>query len=175
MSERTLKEQTAAAAPRADWDWPRIVSLALAVAGLLVALYLAYAEILIDTSTMACPSEGGMIFGLPIDCGTVNMSQYATIGPVPVALLGVAGYLAILLLLVLENRLRFLAEHGHLLFFGLTLFGFAFSMYLTWAEVVVIGAFCSWCVASAVLMTALFLLALVRLRQELLTTGGAGP
>ncbi|GAB4448213.1 MAG: hypothetical protein Kow00120_18340 [Anaerolineae bacterium] len=167
MSERALREQTVAPATRAGWDWPRIVGLVLAAAGLLVALYLAYAELLIDTSTMACPSEGGTIFGLPIDCGTVNTSRYATVGPIPVALLGVAGYLGILLVLLLEHRLGLLVAHGRLIIFGLTLFGFAFSLYLTWAEVTQIKAFCSWCMASAAVMTALFVVALVRLGQQL--------
>ena len=175
MSERALKEHTIAPARVAGWDWSRIVSLALAAAGLLVALYLTYAELLIDTSTMACPSEGGTVLGLPIDCGTVNTSQYATVGSIPVALLGVAGYLCILLVLLLENRLGLLMEHGRLLFFGLTLFGFAFSLYLTWAEVAQIKAFCSWCMASATVMTALFVVALFRLGQQLRGLDGDEP
>jgi uncharacterized membrane protein len=45
----------------------------------------------------------------------------------------------------------------------LTLTGFAFSLYLTYLEVFVIDALCQWCLASAVVMTALFITALVRL------------
>jgi uncharacterized membrane protein len=45
----------------------------------------------------------------------------------------------------------------------LALVGFGFSMYLTWAELFRIHAICQWCVASAVIMTALMVLTLVRL------------
>jgi uncharacterized membrane protein len=116
---------------------------------------------------MICPSHGETIFGLPIDCGTVNVSKYAKVGPLPVALMGLGGYIVILGVLVLQDRLPLLKDYGHLLFFGLTLFGFAFSMYLTWAEVAVIKAFCTWCMASAALMTLLFGLSLIRFWQKM--------
>ena len=45
----------------------------------------------------------------------------------------------------------------------LTLSGFAFSVYLTYLELFVIDAICQWCVGSAVVMTALFVTATVRL------------
>ena len=45
----------------------------------------------------------------------------------------------------------------------LTLSGFAFSLYLTYLEVFVIDALCQWCLASAVVMAALFVTATVRL------------
>ena len=48
----------------------------------------------------------------------------------------------------------------------LALVGFGFSMYLTWAELFRIHAICQWCVGSAVLMTALMVLTLVRLLYE---------
>ena len=86
----------------------------------------------------------------------------------PVAVLGVAGYLVILAALALEDRLPLLTVYnGRLLLFGLTLFGFVFSAYLTWAEVVQIKTVCTWCLASAVLMTLLFALSLMRLRHML--------
>ena len=47
--------------------------------------------------------------------------------------------------------------------FLLTLIGFGFSVYLTYLELFVIDAICQWCVASAVLMTALLVTATIRL------------
>jgi uncharacterized membrane protein len=41
----------------------------------------------------------------------------------------------------------------------MTLFGTLFSIYLTFLEPFVIGATCAWCLASAVIMTALLWLA----------------
>jgi uncharacterized membrane protein len=49
--------------------------------------------------------------------------------------------------------------------FGVALVGFGFSAYLTYRELFTIHAICRWCVASAVLMTALAILTLVRLLQ----------
>ncbi|MBN1284223.1 MAG: vitamin K epoxide reductase family protein [Anaerolineae bacterium] len=162
MAEHALEGKTVAP-PR---DWLRMASVALSILGMLVAGYLSYAE-LVGTGSMVCPSHGEMLFGLPIDCGSVNLSQYAKVGPMPVALLGLGGYITILGVLVLEDRLAILEEYGHFLFFGLTLFGFAFSIYLTWVEVTQIKAFCSWCVTSAVLMTLMFIIAVVRLWRKM--------
>ena len=145
----------------------RLLSVVIAVLGLAVAGYLSYVAVTDTGQTMSCPASDQTIFGLPIDCGLVDASVYARLGPIPVAVLGFGGYLVILLVLLLETRVPLLVEYGRLAFFGLTLFGFAFSAYLTWAEVAQIRAFCTWCVVSAVLMTVLFIIALVRLRQSL--------
>ena len=65
------------------------------------------------------------------------------------ALLGVVGYALILASLALPGELG--RSAGALL----ALVGFGFSAYLTWVELFDIDAVCQWCVASAVLMTAL--------------------
>ncbi|MCZ7547140.1 MAG: vitamin K epoxide reductase family protein [Anaerolineae bacterium] len=145
----------------------RLASIVLAVLGVLAASYLSYVKLSGGSAAMACPAEGQTLLGLPIDCGLVDRSLYSMIGPMPVAVLGLGGYVVILLALLLEDRVPFLVEYGRLLLFGLTLFGFAFSLYLTWAEIAQIQAFCIWCVASAVLMTLLFILSVIRLRQSL--------
>lgn len=165
MSERAFDEGLSSGAATIR-DWLRIVSLAVAVLGLFVASYLAYVELVGGVENMSCPANEQKIFGLPIDCGNVNVSEYAKLGPLPVALMGVGGYLCILLVLALEDRVPLPMEYGRLMLFGLTLFGFAFSMYLTWAEVTQIKAFCTWCMASAALMTVLFVIAVIRLWQS---------
>jgi uncharacterized membrane protein len=146
----------------------RVVAIVLALAGVFIAGYLSYAEVLLDDAgSMACPAHDQEFLGLPIDCGNVNNSKYATLfGILPIALFGLMGYLMIFGVLVLEDRIPLLKEYGTLLFFGLTLFGFVFSMYLTWAEVVKIKAFCSWCVTQATVMTVLFIIAAVRWWRE---------
>ncbi len=166
MTERAAEQQVGFLAALTQ-DWLRLVSIALALLGLLAALYLSYVDLSGAADTMACPAEGQTLLGLPIDCGLVNRSIYAKVGPIPVAVLGVAGYVLILVVLALEDRAPFFIDNGRLALFGLTLFGFAFSAYLTWAEVTQIQAFCIWCVVSAIVMTLLFVLALIRLRQGL--------
>ncbi|HEY1275049.1 MAG TPA: vitamin K epoxide reductase family protein [Thermoleophilaceae bacterium] len=91
------------------------------------------------------------------DCVRVQSSEYAEIAGVPVALIGLFGYLAILGSLWLAPEVTALLAY----------IGLGFSAYLTWAELFRIHAICQWCVASALVMTAIAVLATVRtLRAE---------
>jgi uncharacterized membrane protein len=90
-------------------------------------------------------------------CEKVQSSDYAELAGIPVALLGLLGYLGILASLLAPE------DTGRLAAAFLALVGFGFSMYLTWAELFRIHAICQWCVASAVIMTALTVISLVRL------------
>jgi uncharacterized membrane protein len=89
-------------------------------------------------------------------CERVQNSPYAQLAGIPVALLGLVGYLAILVSLVARGELARLATAV------LALIGFAFSAYLTYLELFVIDAICQWCVASAAVMTALAAVAAAR-------------
>ncbi len=183
MTERAFGDNSGLSDAAPARDLMRIVIIVLSIIGLFVAGYLSYAEILSDPAMMTCPAHDRTVFGLEIDCGTVNLSRYAKVGPVPVALLGLLGYIVILFVVTFAYWRRFararlpslapvwdlIAEYEHMLFFGLTLFGFAFSMYLTWAEVVKIEKFCSWCMTSAVVMVLLFVIALLRLVRKMNT------
>jgi uncharacterized membrane protein len=90
-------------------------------------------------------------------CHKVQTSQYAKLAGVPVAVLGLLGYVGILAGLVVPG------EHGRMAAALLALIGFGFSMYLTYRELITIDAICQWCVASAVLMTALAVVCVWRL------------
>lgn len=123
--------------------------LTLCIAGLVVAGYLAYVEI---TQIEAyCGTEG--------DCDIVQQSEYARLfGFLPIGVLGVAGYLAILVTWLGSQRARGkLVVYAALVQLALATLGVLFSIWLTWLELFVIGAVCAWCLASAILMTALFL------------------
>ena len=128
----------------------------LALLGLLASLYmLAYAMGL----------AGAVICGIG-DCEAVQNSPYARIGPLPIAGLGVFGYLALLTLSFLGlqpssqgSRLVPLA----LLAGGIV--GVGFSAYLTYLEAFVIRAWCQWCIASAIIMVLVFLASLPELRR----------
>lgn len=112
--------------------------------GVVLAAYLTWVHF--DTSSLVC--------GLG-DCHTVQASEYATIGPVPVAILGLAMYLTVCLANVLglawPDRATPLAAAA----FGALLAGTLYAAYLTWLEVSVIRAICQWCVASALLSAVL--------------------
>ncbi|HMK08139.1 MAG TPA: vitamin K epoxide reductase family protein [Anaerolineales bacterium] len=145
---------TAAAEKPSKRDWTWMTAVVLAAIGLVDSLYLSYIKLANQTASCA-------VIG---DCATVNNSRFASIGGVPIALLGVAGYLLILVLLVFDRPGR--GEHEAIRFalFGVTLAGTLYSIYLTYLEVFVLRAMCPFCVLSALAMTGLFLISLVRLR-----------
>ncbi len=97
------------------------------------------------------------------DCWSVNTSPYSEIFGIPIAILGAAAYLALLAVLLLENRVRLLQTYGSYIFFGITLTGVIFSAYLTYLEIAVIKAICLFCVISALVMLLLFVIAILRL------------
>jgi uncharacterized membrane protein len=97
---------------------------------------------------------------------TVTNSKYAIVYGVPVAFVGVGGYLAILALLLLEPRLSILQQDGTLILFGVILLGFLFTLYLIYVELALIHALCPFCVTSQVTMTILFILSVIRLARQ---------
>ena len=132
--------------------WTDALTPVLTIIGLGVAGYLAYVE------TQAVPAACGPVG----DCNAVQASLYAKLfGVLPVGLLGVAGYAAILAAW-LRGRLRSdrLADYAPLSVLGMTVFGVLFSLYLTYLEPFVIKAVCVWCLTSAVIMTLLMLLSI---------------
>lgn len=90
-------------------------------------------------------------------CKTVAESSYSHIAGINVAVFGILGYLMLLASAFFANDV---ARFGGFL---LALGGFGYSIYLTYIELFKIEAVCQWCVASAVLMTILFLLNATRL------------
>jgi uncharacterized membrane protein len=118
----------------------RIATAVLALAGLGVAGYLTWVHYA-DLEPICAGGSGG--------CEKVQSSDYAELAGVPVALLGLIGYGAILASLLLPGDL------GRFAGAVLALAGFGFSAWLTYVELFEIDAICQWCVASAVIMTAL--------------------
>ena len=115
---------------------------ALAVIGLAISAYLAWVHY-----AGIEPVCSGIS-----DCERVQNSSYAELVGVPVAVLGVVGYAAILA--SLWARVEVTALLAYL--------AVAFSGYLTWAEVFRIDAICQWCVTSAIVTLLIAVLATVR-------------
>ena len=132
-----------------------LVSVILVMVGAIDSAYLAFLKF---TGMVAACSDIG-------DCEAVNNSKYAEIGGIPLALLGLLGYLAILVFLVLEARFPSWKEGLHLGVFGFTLAGTIYSTYLTYIEIAVLHAICPYCVVSAVVMLLLFVISIIRLRR----------
>jgi uncharacterized membrane protein len=130
----------------------RRVMIVLAVIGLGVASYLTYVHYAGFGALLCVGGHPGHS-----SCQTVQSSVWSKVAGVPVALLGLIGYVGILGSLLLPDR-----EESRLATLGLTVIGFGFSAYLTYRELFSIHAICEWCVSSAVILTLLLIGAIVR-------------
>ena len=121
-----------------------LVQVLAAVIGLLISLYLAATKL--AGGVPACLPGGG--------CETVALSEYSSIFGIPVALLGTAFSVVVLVTLLAwvrgrDRRILYAA-------YALALFGVVFVGYLTYLELFVIRAICQWCVGYAISMVVLF-------------------
>ena len=130
----------------------RIVLLVIAVLGLALASYLTYIHY--EDIKPLCTAGSS--------CIKVQSSIYSKLAGVPVALIGLLGYIAIVGSLLIPQ-----SETTRLATMSFTLVGFGFSAYLTYRELFSIHAVCEECATSAVLMTILMVLSIWRfLRGE---------
>ena len=123
----------------------------LALVGLLVATYLWLYKIGV-LGELKCGTGS---------CEYVQTSPYAEVLGVPVAFIGVVGYVVLFLVGLVGLQPKFQEDRRvTTLLAVLATAGFGFTLYLTAVELFVLHAICRWCVGSAVIMTALWLLAL---------------
>ncbi len=115
----------------------------LAVAGVIVSVL----ALRVHYSTETAPCS----INEKWDCGIVNRSPYAIIDGVPVAAIGIAGYLAIGTLALFRRRGLVLAA---------ALVGMAFALYLTHIEAKVLGVWCLYCVISQGIIAVITLLSI---------------
>ena len=132
------------------------ITIALTIIGLLVSIYMTIYKFT-NNESMCIGSSG---------CSEVNASRYSEINGIPVAVLGVIGYAAILALLFLEQRPGFIQEDGSMLFFGISLIGFLFTLYLIYLEIALIKAYCPFCLVSQAVMIVLFIISVIRLARQ---------
>jgi uncharacterized membrane protein len=114
-------------------------AVVLSVIGIGIASYLVYIHYA-DVKPICSISHG---------CEVVQKSKYAKLAGVPVALIGLVGYVAILTSLFVRS------ETGRLAGAALALIGVGFSAWLTYLEAARIHAWCQWCLGSAAVMTLL--------------------
>ena len=81
---------------------------------------------------------------------------------IPIAVFGVLGYLFIMLVVLLNNKIDFVKENSVIVIFGFSFIGVLFSAYLTYLELYVIDAICEYCVISAIVMALIFILSIFR-------------
>ncbi len=151
-----VRALTEAAPHRLSW-WIPVLSLV----GLAASGYMARVKLL--NTTAICPVG---------NCSAVQHSKYAELFGVPVAVFGFLTYVGLLALWLWAayGRGR-TAEAAPMGLFGLSLFGTAFSTYLTFLEPFVIKAVCFWCLTSAVTITLIMLLS----ARQVLPRAAPGP
>ena len=125
----------------------RAAAIGVALAGLGIATYL----------TIVHYAGGEPVCAVAHGCATVQASDYAMLGGVPVALLGVFGYVGLLVALARDGEAWRTAAAF------LSLAGLAFSAWLTYVEVGILNAICIWCVGSAICMALLSALTVARM------------
>ena len=129
--------------------WRVIVAFALSLAGLGVSIYLTidhFARI-----PLACSNSG------VINCQKVTTSAQSHFLGIPVAVLGLAFYV-VMILINLPMAWWSKDRRIHQLRLGLTVVGMAFALYLVAAELLIIGSICEWCTSVHLITFLLFVL-----------------
>lgn len=142
-------------------DWLTWLMILLTIAGLGVSGYLMWGYT-VPGATLSCGASSG--------CETVKNSVYANLVGIPLPVLGLVSYVALLVLLAVQGQSavsgRDWVPYVALAIFGVSLAGVLYSAYLTYIELFVIDAICRWCVASAIIIVAIFVLSIFNLRNN---------
>jgi uncharacterized membrane protein len=134
----------------------RMSAALLSLTGFFVSAYL-YLYKIGRIGTLACGSGG---------CETVQQSPWSRFGGIEVSLIGMLGYIGLLLVSLTALQPAFAGRRWPVsLLLVLAGLGLGFTGYLTYLELFVIHAICRWCVGSAVIILFIFLVALLEYRR----------
>ena len=122
------------------WVRGSLVTLGLPIVGLAIAGYLTWAHYQHDA----------LVCGLG-DCETVQTSQYSEVAGLPIAILGMGMFGAIIALVTIRWWRSSLTDVTSAGIIFLTLTGVLYYAFLTWIEVFELGAICQWCVLSSLM------------------------
>lgn len=122
----------------------------LAAIGILLALYLLWQRYL-EPAWQPCNISAG------INCDAIIKGPVSTVFGVPSALIGLLGYVVILIASILQNKKLLL---------GMTTFGLAFCAWLGYREIFDLKVLCPVCVTCQVVMTTAFILSLILFRRK---------
>jgi len=135
----------------------RMTAALLSLAGLFVSAYL-YLYKIGRIGSLACGTGG---------CETVQLSPWSRFAGVEVSLIGLIGYAGLLVVSLVALQPAWARRRGPAtVIAALAGVGVLFTAYLTFLELFVIHAICRWCIGSAVIILAIFVLALMD-RQRL--------
>jgi uncharacterized membrane protein len=134
-----------------------LIAIVASIIGLVDAGYLSYSKF--NSINLVCSRLIG-------NCNVVNASKWSVVMGIPTAYLGLLTYLIIFFLLLFGKKIGFLKPYSDRLFFIAAGIGFLFSVYLTYIEAVVLNTFCEWCLVSALMMTILFSISVIKLARR---------
>lgn len=134
----------------------RFLITLLALAGVVVSVLAL--RVHYSTDTQACDINEKW------DCGVVNHSPFAEIEHVPVAVIGIAGYLVLAGLALAKQRFLLMLT---------AMLGLGFALCLSFIEAFALGAWCIYCVISQTLIALITLLAVVWFTEEYLALNQA--
>jgi uncharacterized membrane protein len=133
----------------------RMSAAFLSLAGLFISGYL-YLYKIGRIGSLACGTGG---------CETVQLSPWSRFAGLEVSLIGVLGYAGLLAMSLASLQaggrqwpIRAIAVAAGI--------GVVFTLYLTYLELFIIHAICRWCIASGVIIVAIFVAALLDQRRQ---------
>jgi uncharacterized membrane protein len=133
-----------------------MIVAALALAGIFISIYLTLYKLGV-IGELSC-SLGS--------CETVNTSRWSVFLGLPVAAWGVLFYIDVFGVALLGTLPRWENEPViSIVLVAEAAIGVLFSAWLTYLELAVIHAICMWCVASAVIVLAIFLVSVADLKE----------
>jgi len=127
-----------------------VTSFAIAIAGLAISIYLTI-EHYTSALTLACPESA------TINCQKVTTSKWSHIAGVPVAVLGLVFFAA---MVVLFSPPAWRRAHLDQVRVAAASVGVLSALYLVWIELFKVDAICLWCTAVHICTLALFAVAL---------------
>jgi uncharacterized membrane protein len=134
----------------------RMSAAFLSLAGLFISGYL-YLYKIGKIGSLACGAGG---------CETVQLSSWSRFGGLEVSLIGVLGYAGLLALSLASLQAGAYRQWPIRAMAVAAGIGVVFTLYLTYLELFVIHAICRWCVASGIMILAIFVVALLDQRRQ---------
>jgi uncharacterized membrane protein len=122
--------------------WKTLIGLS--ILGVLLAIYLFY-------NFLTKPLVESCYFSSQINCDAVTKGPLSTLFGIPVSLIGLVGYITILLSSIFKKKLLVL---------GMSTFGMVFCLFITYQELFILKVICPVCLACQLVMLIVFLLAL---------------
>lgn len=140
----------------------RTWTMILIVFGILVSGYLTYVKL---TGTPMVCVQGSIFNCDKVQSHPIGHLRIGRVIDIPIAVLGFGMYLSMAAIHVLQPRVALFRQYGYLMYFLLLLFGWMYSMYLVFAQVVIIQGLCMWCLMHELNIYLMLILSISRTRK----------